>query len=68
MQQMSGMGIGLTGTIRQNRLHRVPITGKKALEKKDVARGTMTIAYKNDMICVSKVCVCVCSQFIMCCC
>ena len=67
LQKMSEMGLGLTGTIRQNRLHRVPITGKKDLEKKIVARGTITSAYKNDIICVS-VCVCVCSHFIMCCC
>ena len=65
LQKMSEMGLGLTGTIRQNRLHRVPITGKKDLEKKNVAWGTITSAYKNDIICVS---VCVCSHFIMCCC
>jgi hypothetical protein len=59
LDQMSGMGIGLTGTIRQNRLHRVPLTKKKDLEKRDVARGTMSAVFKNDMICVSRVSECV---------
>ena len=53
LNKCSEMGIGCTGTVRQNRLHRVPITKKKDLEKREVARGTFSSTYKNDTICVS---------------
>ena len=60
LAQMSTMGIGCTGTVRQNRLHQVPLPSKKDLEKKSVERGTHCAVYKRDMICVSKkACVCV---------
>ena len=40
LDKLSEMGIGGTGTVRQNRLNRVPIMKKKDLEKKIVDRGT----------------------------
>lgn len=48
--KMSEMGIGLTGTVRQNRLNKVPIVQKKALEKKTVARGTYKAVFCNDQV------------------
>ena len=61
LAQMSTMGIGCTGTVRQNRLHKVPLPSKKDLEKKTLERGTHCAVYKHDQICVSKnACVCVC--------
>ena len=52
-REMSDREIGITGTMRQNRLNKVPIHKKKELEKKDVVRGTFETVYKGDQMCVS---------------
>ena len=44
------MGIAGTGTVRQNRLHKVPINKKKDLEKKTVERGFTTSIFNADQI------------------
>ena len=47
------MQTGGTGTIRQNRLHRIPIISKKDLENKNVLRGTSEVLYKDDQTLVA---------------
>jgi DNA excision repair protein ERCC-6 len=55
LDRLSEMGIAGTGTVRQNRLHRIPIMGKKEVEKKTVARGFSQTVYRNDQVlCVWK--------------
>lgn len=44
------MGMAGTGTMRQNRLHRIPINTKKEIEKKTVERGTLNTVYKDDQV------------------
>ena len=73
LRAMSDMGIGLTGTVRQNRLHQVPLPKKKDLDKKTVPRGYTAAVYKGDTTCVSSererergVCVCVCVCVFVC--
>ena len=53
MDKLSKMGINGTGTVWQNRLHRVPIAAKKDVLKKAVDRGFQeTISYKGDQVLV----------------
>lgn len=52
LQEMSEMGIGGTGTVRQNRLGKVPIPSKQDIEKKTVLRGFSTQVFNNDISCV----------------
>lgn len=47
------MEIGGTGTVRQNRLNKVPIIARKDLEKKNVVRGTSHALYKDDQVLVA---------------
>ena len=51
--KLSEMQTGGTGTIRQNRLHRIPIISKKDLENKNVLRGTSEVLYKDDQTLVA---------------
>ncbi len=44
------MGIAGTGTVHQNRLHRVPIIDKKEVEKKVVPRGFSQTVFRNDQV------------------
>jgi len=53
LEQLSELRIGGTGTVRQNRLNRVPIKGKKELEKKAVPRGTADVIYQADRVLVA---------------
>lgn len=53
LEKMSEKGIGGTGTIRQNRLHRTNIISKKELEKKTVARGHSSRLYRGDQVLVA---------------
>lgn len=53
LQRLSVLGIGGTGTVRQNRLNREPITSKKDLQKKAVPRGEMDVVYQDDQVLVA---------------
>ncbi len=53
LEKMSEKGIGGTGTIRQNRLHRIDIISKKDLEKKTVERGHSVRLYRGDQVLVA---------------
>ena len=53
LEKLSERGLGGTGTVRQNRLNRVPIVKKKELEKKTVARGTFQTVFKRDQVLVA---------------
>ena len=50
LDKLSEMGIAGTGTVRQNRLHKVPIASKKDVLKKSVNRGFQETLYKNDQV------------------
>ena len=43
------MKLAGTGTVRQNRLNRVPVKNKSDLKLKNVPRGTMDVVYKDDV-------------------
>ena len=49
LHQLSDLGIGGTGTVRKNRLHRVPLPDAKSVEKME--RGSSMSVYKNDQVC-----------------
>ena len=49
LQQLSSRGIGGTGTVRRNRLHRVPLPDAKDAEKME--RGDSRSVYKDDQVC-----------------
>jgi hypothetical protein len=51
--KLSEMENGRMGTVRQNRLNRVPNMKKKDLEKKTVDRGTIHVMYLEDQIVVA---------------
>ena len=50
LENLSERGLGGTGTVRQNRLNRVPIVKKKDLEKKTVERGTTQAIFNEDQV------------------
>lgn len=50
---MSEKGLAITGTVRANRLQKVPIIQKKELEKKSVDRGHSQALYKDDQVLVA---------------
>lgn len=50
LDKLSEMGIAGTGTVRQNRLHKVPIAAKKDVLKKCVERGFQETIYKGDQV------------------
>ena len=52
LNRLSKMKIAGTGTVRMNRLYRVPIMKKKEFEKKEIERGALDVVYKGD-ICLS---------------
>ena len=47
LEKLSEKGIGGTGTIRQNRLNKIPIKSKKDMEKKNIPRGEIDALYKS---------------------
>ena len=49
LEKLSSIGIGGTGTVRQNRLHRVPLPSAKAVDKME--RGYSKSVYKMDQVC-----------------
>ena len=53
LERLSERGLGGTGTVRQNRLNRVPIVKKKELEKKTVERGTFEAVFNGDQVLVA---------------
>lgn len=53
LDALSEKGIGGTGTVRQNRLNKVPIMPKKELEKKGIERGHSDVVYKDDTVLVA---------------
>ena len=48
LDKLSERGIAGTGTVRQNRLHKVPIASKKDVLKKALERGFQETLYKGD--------------------
>ena len=50
LDKLSEKGIAGTGTVRQNRLHKVPIASKKDVLKKLVERGFQETLYKGDQV------------------
>ena len=50
LEKLSERGIGGTGTVRQNRLNKVPIMKKKQVEKKDVPRGFSQSLFQEDRV------------------
>jgi DNA excision repair protein ERCC-6 len=53
LEKLSEKGIGGTGTVRQNRLNKVPIITKKEMEKKEIIRGHSDVAFKDDTVLVA---------------
>lgn len=53
LEKLSEKQIAGTGTVRQNRLNRVNIIGKKDMEKKTVARGTSHLMFRRDQVLVA---------------
>jgi len=53
LTKLSEMGIAGTGTVRQNRLNKVPIIKKKELEKKKTSRGSSHTVFRNDQVLVA---------------
>ena len=56
-----------TGTVRQNRLNKIPIIDKKEMEKKTVERGTMEAIFKDDQVLYLSIefCFCILIFFIL---
>ena len=52
LEQLSNSQIAGTGTVRQNRLCKVPVKTKKEMESKTVPRGTMDVVFKDDVVVV----------------
>lgn len=53
LEELSKKQIAGTGTVRQNRLHKVDIISKKDMEKKTVSRGTSHLLFREDMVLVA---------------
>ena len=53
LDELSDMGIAGTGTVRQNRIHGIPIKGKKEMEHRTVARGTKDVSFRRDQVLVA---------------
>ena len=53
LEQLSDKQLAGTGTVRQNRLHKVPIMTSKEMDKKDHKRGSTDIVYKDDIVLVN---------------
>ena len=53
LDKLSELSIAGTGTVRQNRLHGIPIVDKKELEKKTIPRGTTDLLYRDDQVLVA---------------
>ena len=52
LEKLSERRIGVTGTIHQNRLNKIPIKSKKDMEKKDIPCGEIYVLYKSDQVLV----------------
>lgn len=50
LEKLSDQGMAGTGTMRQNRLHKVPIMAKKEVEKKTIIRGFSQAIFKADQV------------------
>jgi hypothetical protein len=53
LDKLSQMGVAGTGTVRQNRLQKVPIPSKKDMLKKTVERGYQETLFKGDQVLAS---------------
>lgn len=53
LDKLSELGVGGTGTVRQNRLNKVPIITKKVLESKKYERGHHECVYSEDQVLVA---------------
>ena len=53
LDALSSIGIGGTGTVRQNRLHQIPLKNKKQMEHKAIQRGFSEAVYCEDQIVVA---------------
>lgn len=53
LEKLSEMGLAGTGTVRQNRLQKIPIITKKEIDKKSVERGFSKAIYKDDVVLVA---------------
>ena len=51
LDELSKQGFGGTGTLRQNRLHQVPLKSKKEVMKKSTLRGSSEAVYFEDQVC-----------------
>ena len=52
LEKLSSMELAGTGTVRQNRLNKVPVKKKATLEKKNIPRGTSDVVYREDAVLV----------------
>lgn len=50
LRRLSDMGIAGTGTVRMNRLFKVPIQTKKEVEKKTYDKGFCSVLYHSDQV------------------
>ena len=50
LRALSDLGIAGTGTVRANRMFRVPLTTKKDMDKKEIPRGTIEAVYRSDQV------------------
>lgn len=53
LEKLSEMGLAGTGTVRQNRLNKIPIITRKVMDKKSVERGFSKAIYKEDLVLVA---------------
>jgi len=52
LEELSEKQLAGTGTVRQNRLGRIPVKTKKELEAKSVPRGTHDVVFSGDKVLV----------------
>lgn len=52
LEELSDRELAGTGTVRQNRLFKIPLKSKKELESKTVPRGSSDAVYRDDVVCV----------------
>lgn len=50
LNSLSELGYAGTGTLRKNRLNRIPIKTKAEMAKKKVPRGEIDVIYKGDIV------------------
>ena len=53
LDELSRLQIGGTGTVRQNRLNKIPLKTKKQMEHKSTSRGYHEACYSSDQVIVA---------------